>query len=48
MGFRVAIIPDRLREVLPRGEPWGSAGHKYRIRPQDYPGVEAIIAHCER
>jgi uncharacterized protein (DUF4213/DUF364 family) len=48
VGGIVFDDPDRLREVLARGESWGSAGRKYRIGPADYPGVETLIARCKR
>lgn len=38
--------PDRLREVLARGEPWGMAGRKYQIRAEDYPGVNVLTSRC--
>lgn len=40
--------PGRLREVLAVGDSWGSAGRKYQIRPEDYPGVDVLIARCTR
>lgn len=36
--------PVLLRQVLARRESWGSAGRKYEIRADDYPGVERLIA----
>jgi uncharacterized protein (DUF4213/DUF364 family) len=48
VGGIVFDDPDRVREVLARGESWGIAGRKYRIRRQDYPGVETLVARCER
>jgi len=38
--------PDRLTAVLARGDSWGSAGRKYQLRPEDYPGAEALITRC--
>lgn len=46
IGGIVFDDPDRLRAVLGRGEPWGSAGRKYQMRPADYPGVEGLISRC--
>jgi hypothetical protein len=40
--------PARLREVLARGDSWGSAGRKYQIRPEDYPGAEVLVGRCTR
>jgi uncharacterized protein (DUF4213/DUF364 family) len=48
VGGIVFDDPARLRDALERGDSWGSAGRKYRIRPPDYPGVDALIARCGR
>jgi uncharacterized protein (DUF4213/DUF364 family) len=47
VGGIVFDDPDRLREVLARGESWGIAGRKYQILPGDYPGVDGLIERCE-
>ena len=46
VGGIVFDDPEELRKVLARGDPWGSAGRKYQIQPEDYPGVEVLIARC--
>jgi uncharacterized protein (DUF4213/DUF364 family) len=40
--------PLLLEQVLARRESWGSAGRKYEIQADDYPGVERLIADFER
>jgi hypothetical protein len=40
--------PERLRDTLARGEPWGLAGRKYQIEPEGYPGVGRLLAACRR
>lgn len=34
---------EMLQDLLARGESWGKAGRKYRIRQEEYPGVEALL-----
>jgi hypothetical protein len=38
--------PDLLKQTLDRGEPWGTAGCKYQIERDAYPGVGNLLAAC--
>ena len=42
VGGIVFDDPVRLREVLARGDPWGSAGRKYQVTPEDHPGIARL------
>jgi len=48
IGGIVFDDPERLREVLARGESWGSAGRKYQVTPDDYPGAARLVEAYRR